>query len=76
MTSPVLGNLTTAVNDTVGVMQSAEVALNGVAQKVQDAVSAALANGATADELAPVQLVVDALVAEKNNLANAVAANQ
>jgi hypothetical protein len=73
MPNPVLADLTKSVSDTVGVMQSAEVALNGVAARIQAAVDAAIANGATADELKPVQDEVTALNNESSNLAAAVA---
>ena len=73
MASPVLAELTTTVNDTIGVMQSAEAALNGVATKIDAAVAAALANGATEAELVPVTELSAALKAEATNLATAVA---
>jgi len=75
MPAAVLADLTAAVTNIVGVAQSAEAALNGVAARIQAAVDAALANGATAAELAPVQDEVNALNAEAANLAAAVAAN-
>jgi hypothetical protein len=75
MAAAVLADLTAAVTNIVGVAQSAEAALNGVAARIQAAVDAALANGATAAELAPVQDEVNALNAEAANLAAAVAAN-
>jgi hypothetical protein len=75
MAATVLADLTAAVTNIVGVAQSAEAALNGVAARIQAAVDAALANGATAAELAPVQDEVNALNAEAANLAAAVAAN-
>jgi hypothetical protein len=75
MPPQVLADLTTSVQSTVGVMQSAEVALNGVAAKVAAAVQAALANGATAEQLAPVSDLVVALNNESTALATAVAAN-
>jgi len=74
MTNPVLGDLAQAVNDTVGVEQSAVVALNGVAARIDAAVQAALANGATAAELAPVTDEVNNLKTASAALAAAVAA--
>jgi hypothetical protein len=53
-------------------MESATVALNGVAARIQAAVDAAIANGATAAELAPVQDEVNALKASSDALAQAV----
>jgi hypothetical protein len=73
--SPVLANLEAAVANTVGVEASAIAALNGVAARIQAAVDAALANGATEAELAPVQAEVDAMNASAVALAAAVAAN-
>ncbi len=75
MAAQVLADLTAAVTNIVGVAQSAEAALNGVAARIQAAIDAALANGATAAELAPVQAEVDGLNAEATALAAAVAAN-
>ena len=75
MPNPVLGDLAAAVTNIVGVAKSAETALTGVAARIQAAVDAALQNGATAAELAPVQQEVDALNAEATSLAAAVAAN-
>ncbi len=75
MPSPILASLTSAVENTVTVEASAVTLLNGIADRVQAAVSAALANGATADELAPVQTEVDTLKAQTDTLAAAVTAN-
>ncbi len=75
MAAQVLADLAASVTNIVGAAQSAEAALNGVAARIQAAVDAALANGATAAELAPVQDEVNALNAEASNLAAAVAAN-
>jgi hypothetical protein len=65
--------LKTEINDTIGVMQSAEVALNGVAAKISAAIAQALSNGATAAELAPVIDLGNSLKAEATSLAQAVA---
>lgn len=76
MANPVvLDNLATEVTDDVTVMGSATTLINGFAARVQAAVDAALANGATAEQLAPVQAEVDALNASKTQLAAAVSAN-
>lgn len=75
MSNPVLAALEAQVAENVSVEQSAVIALNGVAARIQAAVDAALANGATAEELAPVQAEVDALNASADALAAAVAAN-
>lgn len=75
MPNPVLTDLAQTVTDTVGVEQSAVAALNGVAARIQAAVDAALLNGATEAELAPVQDEVNALKQASSDLAAAVAAN-
>lgn len=75
MTNPVIGELTQVVNDTIGVMQSAEAALAGISARIQAAVDAALLNGATEAELAPVVDLKNALDVERTNLAAAITAN-
>lgn len=75
MPNPGLAELTQEINDTIGVEQSAVLALNGVAAKIQAAVDAALANGATATELQPVIDLGVQLKAQSDALAAAVAAN-
>jgi len=71
----VLDDLAAAVEVTKGVNASAVVALNGLAARIQAAVDAALANGATEAELKPVQDEVNALNESSAQLAAAVAAN-
>jgi hypothetical protein len=73
--NPVLADLTQTVTDTVGVMESATALIDGFAARLQAAVDAALNNGATEAELAPVQAEVDALKSGSAALAAAVAAN-
>lgn len=63
------------IQSTVGVIKSATVFINGEAARLQTAVDAALANGATAEELQPVQAEIDALKTERDNLSAAIAAN-
>lgn len=75
MPSPILAALETEVAEATTVMASAVTLINGFAARVQAAVDAALANGATADELAPVQAEIDALNASGEALAAAVLAN-
>lgn len=72
---PVLDDLAAQVTATVGVEASAVAALNGVAARVQAAVDAALLNGATAAQLAPVTDEVNSLKGSADALAAAVAAN-
>jgi hypothetical protein len=76
MGNEVLTALAQEVTDTVGVEESAVVALDGVAARIQAAVDAALANGATAEELAPVTDEIANLKATREKLAAAIAANQ
>jgi len=75
MANPILDQLAAQVQANTDVEASAVIALNGVAARIQAAVDAALANGATAAELAPVQAEVDGLNASATALAAAVAAN-
>jgi len=57
------------------VIESATVFVNGVAARIDAAVEAAKANGATEEELQPVTDVATALRAKADELAAAVAAN-
>lgn len=75
MPNPVLDALKAAVTRESEVVQSAVVLINGIAARVQAAVDAAIANGATAGELAPVQDEVNTMKANADALAAAVAAN-
>lgn len=67
--------LTAQVNKATTVEKSAEVLINGFAQRLTDAVQAALANGATAEELQPLADLGVALDTESDALAAAVQAN-
>lgn len=71
----VLNDLAAQVSANTSVIQSAVTLINGIADRVSAAVTAAIANGATAAELAPVQAEVDALKAADDALAASVAAN-
>jgi hypothetical protein len=73
MPSPLLAALSQQVAQTETVIASAVVLINGIAARVQTAVDAALANGATAAELAPLQNEIDVLNASTAILAAAVA---
>jgi hypothetical protein len=75
MSSPILTDLANEVTSITGVVDSAIALINGFAARMQAAVDAALLNGATAAELAPVQAEVDSLKASDAALAAAVAAN-
>ena len=75
MPSPTLDALAASVTQMTSAADSAIALINGIAGRVQAAVDAALANGATAAELAPVQAEADALSAKADELGAAVAAN-
>lgn len=75
MANPVLAALEVEVAKDVTVMGSATTLINGFAARLQAAVDKALENGATAEQLVPVQAEVDALNAGATSLAEAVAAN-
>jgi ABC-type transporter Mla subunit MlaD len=75
MANPTLDALAAAVTNIETVADSAIALINGIAARIQAAVDAALAGGATAADLAPVQAEVDGLNAKATDLGNAVAAN-
>jgi hypothetical protein len=60
---------------TKGVLQSATALISTFKTKLQAAHDEALANGATKDELEPVQTAINDLAADTDALAQAVAAN-
>lgn len=75
MPSPALDNVVadiTAANTTI---DGAIVYIAAVPKLITDAVSAAVANGASADELKPVSDLADTLKAKAADMANAMAAN-
>lgn len=71
----VLTDLDSAVTAATTVQAAGATLIRGIAGRVQDAVDAALANGATAAELAPVQAEVDALKSGSADLSAAIAEN-
>lgn len=75
MPNPILATLTAEIAEDVTVMGSATILINGFAARMQTAVDAALANGATEAELAPIAAEIAALDAGANELATAVANN-
>lgn len=75
MPSPILDNLKSQVEKSTTVMGSAKTLIDGFKARLQAAVDAALANGATEAELQPVQAEVDALASSSDDLAAAVEAN-
>jgi len=73
--SQLLADLDAAVTNARTVQASAAELIRGIAARIAAAVSAAIANGATAEELAPVQAEVDALNQSAADLAAAVSEN-
>ena len=63
------------IKDTEGVIDSATAFVNSVTTRIATAVDAALANGATAEQLRPVTDELAAMKAKSDALAAAVAAN-
>jgi hypothetical protein len=75
MASPTIADLTLDVTNAKTVMSSATTLIGGFQQRLDDGIAAALANGATASELAPLQVLSDELQAETALLSAAVEAN-
>lgn len=75
MPAQVLADLESSVGRARGAMTSATALISGIAARVKTAVDEALANGATAEELAPVTALVDGLNTDGEALAAAVVAN-
>jgi hypothetical protein len=75
MANPTLDALAAQVKANTDVEASATQLINGIAAHVQAAVDAAIAGGATAADLAPVQAEVDAMKASADALSAAVVAN-
>lgn len=74
-TPQVLTDLEAAVTRATTVEASAVALINGFADRVQAAIDKAIAGGATADQLGPVQAEVDALNTSAAALSDAVVAN-
>ncbi len=75
MANPILSALEAQVAASTSVEASATTLILGIADRIQAAVDAAIAGGATAAELAPVQAEVDALSASAAALNAAIVAN-
>jgi len=75
MANPVLADLQVAVTRNTTVVSSAVTLINGIAARIQAAIDAAVANGATEAELQPVSDEVTELNASASALAAAVSAN-
>ena len=69
----ILDALTTEVTDAITVMDGATTLILGFNDRLTAAVAAALANGATAEQLAPIQSEIDAMKTSATALAAAVA---
>ena len=70
-----LDPVVTEITNVKGVLESATAYVNSVPQLLQDALDEALANGATAEQIAPVQALADAMQASSDALVAAMAAN-
>lgn len=75
MPSPLLQELTDEVAEEVTIMNSATVLINGFAARLQAGIDAALAGGATAEELAVLSTLKTDLDTQGTALAAAVSAN-
>lgn len=75
MANPNLTALIEEVTHTKGVIESATVFIQGVPALLQAAIDQALANGATEEELAPLQTLEAELEAKRTALETALAAN-
>ena len=73
--SDILSDLDSKVTKATTVMASASALIRGIKDRIQAAVDAAIANGATEAQLAPVQAEADALSASADDLASAVEEN-
>ena len=75
MPAQVLADLQAQVKANTDVDDSATLLINGIAARIQAAVDAAIANGATAAELAPITDEIASLKKSSDALAAAVVAN-
>lgn len=71
--SEVIDNLVNAADEAETVMESAAVAIEGIAGRIDAAVQAAIANGATAEQLQPVSDESDQLRSSSARLQAAIA---
>lgn len=71
----VIDDLTAQVTANTTVVESAITLINGIQGRIDAAVTAAIANGATAEQLAPLADLSTALKSEDDKLAAAVTAN-
>lgn len=75
MASPILDQLTAQVTNATTVEDSAITFINGIQAQIDAAVAAALANGATAEQLQPVSDLSTAMQAKSDALTAAIIAN-
>lgn len=75
MAKKILDDLQAAVTAETDQSKAAVLFMNGIAERQQAAIDQALANGATAEELAPITAMNAELVASKDALAAAIVAN-
>ena len=75
MSNPVIDELIAATDKAEGVMESAVTFIQGEAARIQAAVDAALANGATEEQLAPIVDEIQQLNEKADALAAAIASN-
>ncbi len=75
MPPQVIEEFTAEVTATKGVIESAVVLINGISGRIQAEVDAALAGGATAEQLAGFEQLKTDLAGKREELAAAVAAN-
>lgn len=75
MPSPVVAETITEIRETVGVLESARVALTLFPERIQTAVKAALDAGATPEQLAPITEELAIQKAKRDEVVAAIAAN-
>lgn len=75
MPNPSLDALSAQIQKATTVEASADALIRGISQRIADAVQAALANGATAEELKPVSDLGTALDAQSDTLQADITAN-
>jgi len=73
--NPIVDDLTATITKATTVEKGAEEFINGVAGKIQAGIDAALANGATQEQLAPFTDLNAALNTESDALQAAITAN-
>jgi hypothetical protein len=72
---PLVQDLANEVQHTKGIVASAVALINGINGRIEAAVNAAIGNGATAEQLAPLTALREELATSSNGLAEAVNSN-